>query len=83
MKKLLFMLGGATVFGVVAYLVLGLVAGWYGPRYIHSDEDISTIYLLFLGTVGISVAIGGIVGGSVPGIVTSRSRGRANERQAP
>ena len=83
MKKSLFVFGGAALLGIAAYFILGLVAYWYGPRYIHSDEDISTIYLAFLGIVGASVVVGGIGGSALHRNLTSRSRGRADKRRAP
>jgi hypothetical protein len=77
MKRLFFVLGGAALFGVTTYFLLGLVADWYGQRYIHSDEDISTIYLIFLGILGVSIVIGGIGGGLLYRNLTRRSSGRS------
>jgi hypothetical protein len=77
MKRLLFVLGGAAGLGIVAYFFLGLVAQWYGQRYIHSDEDISTIYLMFLGVLVLSIAVGGIGGGILHRNLTRRSSGRS------
>lgn len=62
MKQAFYIIGGAIACGLLAYLLLGEVAKWYGPRYIQSDEDISTIYLVFLGVFAVAVIIGGICG---------------------
>ena len=62
MKQAIYIIGGAIACGFLAYLLLGEVATWYGPRYIQSDEDISAIYLIFLGVVVGAVIIGGIGG---------------------
>lgn len=77
MKRLFFVLGGAAGFGIVAYFLLGLFAEWYGQRYIHSDNDINTIYLIFLGVLGISIVVGGIGGGILHRNLTRRSSGRS------
>ena len=77
MKKLFFVLGGASLLGVAAYFLLGIVAAWYGQRYIHSDEDISTIYVVFLGIMGVSVVIGGIGGGILYRNLSRRSSRRS------
>lgn len=83
MKQLFFILGGAAIVGLTAYLLLGQFANWYGPRYIQSDEDISNVFLVFLGVVAISVIAGGIGGRMLFRNLTLRSRGRADKRRAP
>ena len=77
MKKIFFVLVGALALGLVAYFVLGFVAGWYAPRYIKNDEDISTAYLAFLCIVGVAVVVGGICGSVLHKNLTQRSSGRA------
>jgi hypothetical protein len=62
MKRLLFILIGSALLGFGAYFMLGFVADWYGQAYIKSDEDISNIYFVFLGVLGFSIVIGGLVG---------------------
>ncbi len=83
MKQVLFVLGGAAVVGLAVYLLLGQFANWYGPRYIQSDEDISTVFLIFLGVVAISTIAGGVGGRVLYRNLTLRSRGRADKRRAP
>ena len=77
MKQIIFILGGALVVGFAAYLLLGQFANWYGSRYIQNDEDISTVFLIFLGVLAISTIAGGI-GGRV-----LYRKGRADKQRAP
>jgi hypothetical protein len=83
MKQVLFILGGAAVVGLTAYLLLGQFANWYGPRYIQSDEDISTVFLIFLGVVAISAIAGGIGCRVLYRNLIFRAQGRADKRRAP
>lgn len=64
-KRALFIVGGTIVFGVATYFLIGIFAKWYGPRYIQSDDDITTVYfysLIFLIVVSIA---GGFIGNKI------------------
>ncbi len=62
MKRLLFILIGSSLLGLGTYFMLGSVADWYGQVHIQSDEDISNIFFVFLGVLGLSIVIGGLAG---------------------
>lgn len=53
---------GAATLGVAVYYTLDVFGNWYGPRYIRSDEDISQIYIWFLGIWFSSMIVGGLTG---------------------
>jgi MFS family permease len=81
MKQALYIIGGAIIGGFLAYLLLGEVANWYGPRYIKSDEDINKVYLLFLGIVAAFIVVGGACGRLLFQNLTFRSNRRPNDRR--
>jgi hypothetical protein len=41
------------------YFFLELLADWYEYAHIQSDEDISNLFLVFLGVLGVSIVMGG------------------------
>jgi MFS family permease len=65
MKRLLFILVGSALLGLVTCFLLGFLADWYGQTYIQSDEDISNVYFVFLCVLGLSIVIGGLAGNLV------------------
>jgi MFS family permease len=62
MKRVLFILLGSALLGLVTYFLLGFLADWYGQTHIQSDEDISNVYFVFLCVLGLSIVIGGLAG---------------------
>jgi hypothetical protein len=77
MRRLLLVLAGSLLFCLITYFLLGFVANWYGQEHIQSDEDISNIYLVFLGVLGMSIVIGALAGDFIHKSLTKRSSGRA------
>jgi len=76
MRRLLLVLAGSLLLGLITYFLLGFVADWYGQKHIQSDEDISNIYLIFLGVLFMSIIIGAIVGNFIHKSLTKRYSGR-------
>ena len=64
MKKLALAAVCGSVAAVVSYYLVELFAHWYGPRYIKSDDDIGTIYMVSLVFMALCT-----VGGAVAGFV--------------
>lgn len=60
---------GAVALGAIAYGLLDLFGSWYGPRYIRSDEDIGTIFMVMLG-----VQVAATVGGAIAGYLVYKRR---------
>jgi hypothetical protein len=67
MKRLLYVLCGAVLFGAIGYVGIQLFANWYGLRFVRSDEDIGMIYSILLGVLGVCLLAGGISGGMLYG----------------
>ncbi len=77
MRRLLLVLTGSFLLGLITYFLLGFVADWYGQEHIQSDEDISNIYLVFLGVLGMSIIIGALIGDFLHKSLTKRSSRRS------
>ena len=59
------------------FILMNLVLH-FGKGFIQSDEDISAVFLIFLGVVAISAIAGGIGGRALHRNLTLRSKRRAS-----
>lgn len=60
--RLAFILTSASVGYIVIRLLAPFFLNWYGPKYIHSDEDIGEIFMVLLVVLIAVTIIGGLLG---------------------
>jgi hypothetical protein len=64
-KRLFFIVVAGLLFGALAYVALSALAHWIAPRFVRSDDDIGTLYLIWLVIQSLSVVAGGFLGNAI------------------
>jgi hypothetical protein len=62
MRRLVFIAVAGLLFGALAYVALSALAHWVAPRFVRSDDDIGTLFLIWLVIQSLSVVAGGFFG---------------------
>ena len=65
MKRLIYILSFAALFGFISYFLIGEIAHWYEHNAAQSEHDLSTAFLWSLSSLILSVVIGAVVGNIV------------------